>query len=134
MLMRRLVLLMCLVSAAPAASGQAPMTAEEFDDYTRGKTFYYGSGGEPYGAEEYLPDRRVIWTFLDGKCQNGRWYEAGGLICFVYENEFGPQCWSFTRSIDGLIARFENDPAQTELYEVQRTAEPLACPGPDVGV
>jgi len=110
------------------------MSAAEFDAYTLGKTFYYGSGGQPYGAEEYLQNRRVRWTFLDGKCQDGLWYEDDGLICFVYENQPDPQCWSFERTAAGLIARFENDPAQTELYEVRKTAEPLACPGPDVGV
>lgn len=122
-----------LVLAAPAPA-LAAMGAAEFDDYTSGKTFYYGSGGQAYGAEEYLPDRKVIWTFLDGECQRGEWYESDGLICFVYEIEPEPQCWSFTRAAGGLIARFENDPDQTELYEVRRSREPLLCPGPDVGV
>ncbi|MCZ7675276.1 MAG: hypothetical protein M5U35_04530 [Roseovarius sp.] len=123
-----------LVAPAAATAAPAAMSAGEFDDYTRGKTFYYGSLGEPYGAEEYLPNRRVIWTFLNGECQNGTWYEEDGLICFVYDKEPDPQCWSFTRSAGGLIARFENDPALTELYEVRRTSDPLICPGPDVGV
>ena len=119
--------------ALPAAA-LAAMSAEEFDEYTFGKTFYYGSMGEPYGAEEYLTNRRVVWTFLNGECQNGTWFEDDGLICFVYDREPDPQCWSFTRSADGLIARFENDPEQTELYEVRRSNEPLICPGPDLGV
>lgn len=127
------LMIACLLSAAPAVAGAA-MSAEEFDAYTSGKTFYYGSQGAPYGAEEYLSNRRVIWTFLNDECQNGIWYEQDGLICFVYETEPDPQCWSFTRSPGGLIARFENDPVQTELYEVRRSADPLICPGPDVGV
>lgn len=110
------------------------MTAEEFDNYTRGKTFIYGSAGTPYGAEEYLDNRRVRWSFLDGQCQEGEWYEQEGLICFVYENLSDPQCWSFTRHADGLVARFANDPALTELYEMSRSREPLACPGPEIGV
>lgn len=113
---------------------QSLMSAAEFDTYTRGKTFYYGAAGAPYGAEEYLEDRRVRWSFLDGKCQEGHWYEDGGLICFLYDNQPDPQCWSFVRSPAGLIARFENDPAQTELYEVEKSDEPLMCLGPDVGV
>lgn len=122
-----------LLCAAPLQA-QSLMSAEEFDAYTRGKTFYYGSLGAPYGAEEYLDDRRVRWSFLDGKCQEGVWYQEGALICFVYDNHPEPQCWSFERSADGLIARFENDPDQTELYEVEQSAEPLMCLGPDVGV
>ena len=110
------------------------MSAREFDAYTKGKTFFYGSQGQPYGAEEYLANRRVRWTFLDGQCQEGVWYEDGGLICFVYENQPDPQCWSFEQSAAGLIAQFENDPQQTELYEVQQSDEPLMCLGPDVGV
>lgn len=116
---------------APAA---AQMSAAEFDAYTRGKTFYYGSGGTPYGGEEYLDNRRVRWSFLDGHCQEGHWYEEDELICFVYETQPDPQCWSFERSPDGLIARFQGDSSLTELYEVERSEAPLMCLGPDVGV
>ncbi|QYX58474.1 hypothetical protein K1T73_02125 [Roseovarius sp. SCSIO 43702] len=117
----------------PAAAGPY-MSAEEFDAYTRGKTFYYGSNGAPYGAEEYLDNRRVRWSFLDGECQEGEWYQEGEMICFTYETHPDPQCWSFERGSRGLIARFENDPALTELYEVEQSDEPLYCKGPDVGV
>ncbi len=112
------------------------MSAEAFDTHTRGKTFYYGADGRAYGVEEYLDDRRVRWSFLDGECKEGRWYEKdGGLICFVYEDEPGaPQCWSFYLGPDGLVARFENNPGSTELYEVENTEEPMMCKGPEVGV
>ena len=123
-----------LLGAAPTAMAADMMSAGEFDAYTQGKTFYYGSQGEPYGAEEYLANRRVRWTFLDGRCQEGLWYEEDGLICFVYDNQPDPQCWSFKRQSGSLIARFENDTLQTELYEVRQSDEPLICPGPDVGV
>ena len=132
--MKPLCLIISLLSAAPALAANGTMSATEFDAYTKGKTVYYGSGGQPYGAAEYLPDRRVRWTFLDGQCQEGIWYEDDGLICFVYENQPDPQCWSFRRATDGMVAQFENDPGQTELYEVRKTEEPLVCPGPEVGV
>lgn len=132
-LMRILSLALAFFLALPAAA-QSLMTAEEFDAYTLGKTFYYGSFGQPYGAEEYLEDRRVRWSFLDGRCQEGEWYEQAGLICFVYENQPEPQCWSFEKGPSGLIARFENDPSQSELYEVEQSVEPLLCLGPEVGV
>ena len=109
------------------------MTAAEFDAYTRDKTFYYGNQGEPYGAEEYLSNRRVIWTFLDGTCEFGHWYQQDEQICFVYDGKPDPQCWSFRQSQNGLIAQFENDPSQIELYEVEKRHDPLVCPGPDVG-
>ena len=93
------------------------------------------AGGTPYGAEEYLENRRVRWTFLDGDCKEGRWFsDEPGLICFVYEDRPEPQCWSFLDSPGGLIARFENDPQATELYEVRQSDDPLECPGPRIGV
>ncbi|MEO0370501.1 MAG: hypothetical protein AAF231_03505 [Pseudomonadota bacterium] len=110
------------------------MSGAEFEEYTLGKTFYFASEGEPYGAEEYLPNRRVRWTFLDGKCKEGEWYEQGEMICFVYEDQPVPQCWSFEISAGGLSARFENDPAKTELYEVRKSPEPLMCLVPEIGV
>lgn len=99
-----------------------------------GKTLTYSTGGAAYGAEEYLEDRRVRWTFLDGECQEGRWYVSGDQICFVYEDIPEPQCWQFYASGPRLMARFENDPMQTELYETSRQDEPLMCLGPKVGV
>lgn len=119
--------------AAPA-SAEDRLTAEQFDAYTRGQTFVYGSMGTPYGAEQYMEGRRVRWSFLDGRCLEGEWYERGDLICFVYDLEPDPQCWSFRHGTDGLIAQFANDLALDELYEVERSAQPLSCPGPDVGV
>ncbi len=133
-MMRILSFFLVLICSALPAAAQDLMSAEEFDRYTIGKTFYYGSLGSPYGAEEYLEGRRVRWSFLDGKCQQGVWYEEAGLICFVYENQPDPQCWSFQQGSGGLIARFENNPENTELYEVEKSVEPLLCLGPEVGV
>ena len=86
-----------LFFAAPLQAEQA-MSGAEFDAYTRGKTFYYADGDAPYGGEEYLENRRVRWSFLDGKCKDGTWYESGGMICFVYEEGPDPQCWTFFQS------------------------------------
>ena len=130
--MRLISLVLAALLAGPAA---AEMSAEAFDAYTRGQTFYYGTEGEaPYGAEEYLPGRRVRWSFLDGECQEGYWYADGPLICFVYENRPEPQCWSFERRAGRLVARFEGETPMAELYEVRKSHEPLQCPGPKVGV
>lgn len=131
--MRVFACLIWAVTALPALS-QSLMTAQEFDAYTRGKTLYYGDGATPYGAEIYLPNRRVRWSFLDGECKDGEWYEQDGLICFVYEDRPDPQCWSFTEGSNGLIARFENDPAVTPLYEANESTQEMLCLGPKVGV
>ena len=113
---------------------QSRMGAQEFDDYTRGKTLFYGDRSGPYGAEIYLPNRRVRWSFLDGQCMDGEWYEEDGLICFTYDEKPEPQCWSCERGPRGLIARFENDPVMTPLYEAVQNGEELLCLGPKIGV
>ena len=128
-----MTLIFCAVCTLPAAA-LAQMTAEQFDAYTQGKTLYYGNGAAPYGAEIYLPNRRVRWSFLDGECKEGQWYEANGMICFTYDDRPDPQCWSFEQGANGLIARFENDPAITPLYEANESTEELLCLGPKIGV
>ncbi|MFD2738475.1 hypothetical protein ACFSUD_02735 [Sulfitobacter aestuarii] len=133
--MRHLACLLALLIALPfPVNAGEPMTAAEFDAYTVGKTLFYGRNGEIYGAEVYHEDRRVEWSFLDGECKQGEWYEDAGLICFVYEDNPDPQCWSFRAEPGGLIARFENDPAATELYEADELGREMLCLGPKIGV
>lgn len=123
-----------LAFSAPAVSAQ--MSASEFESYTTGKTLYFGSNGQEYGVEEYREDRRVRWSFLDGRCREGIWYEDDrGMICFVYEDTPDPQCWTFRHNPGGgLVARFEDDPEGTLLYEATQNEEPMMCLGPEVGV
>ena len=108
------------------------MTAEEFDAYTRGKTLTFGFADDtPYGAESYLGGRRVIWTWLDGSCEWGKWYPQDEAICFVYEFDDEPQCWLFWDRPEGLEAVYLNEPDTTVLYEAQETGG-ISCPGPGV--
>ncbi|WP_296762343.1 hypothetical protein [Sediminimonas sp.] len=129
-----LALATVLLAPLPGQAQDDALSAAEFDAYTRGKTFHYGAGDGPYGAEEYLDDRRVIWSFLDGKCKKGRWFEQDDMICFVYGDTPEPQCWSFFAGPGGLVARYQNGPAQTTLYELSQSRDPMLCLGPDVGV
>ncbi|EPX78605.1 hypothetical protein [Salipiger mucosus] len=131
--MRRLFALLLVLAAAPLAAAQ-PMSGAEFQSYVEGKTLYFGQNGEAYGVEEYLPDRQVRWSFLDGKCKEGFWYEQSEMICFVYEDQETPQCWSFFREGSKLRAVFRNDPSSTVLYEAKQDDEPMVCLGPEVGV
>ncbi|MEM8978423.1 MAG: hypothetical protein AAGD04_03005 [Pseudomonadota bacterium] len=121
------------------------MDGPAFERYTTGKTLFFGLLGDvPYGAEEYFPNRRVRWSFLDGRCIEGQWFETNRRICFVYEGELGQQCWEFTQSPNGLSALFVEDPnapspdanalPSTPLYEITDADEPLLCLGPEVGV
>ncbi|MBN7787364.1 hypothetical protein JYP51_20740 [Ponticoccus gilvus] len=128
-----LALVLSCLTALPAMAAE-PMSASDFESYVTGKTLYYGESGQSYGVEEYLPDRQVRWSFLDGQCKDGFWYEDAGQICFVYEDNPDPQCWSFYREGGSLRAVFENDPTSTTLYEAQQDDKPMLCYGPDVGV
>jgi len=87
-----------------------------------------------YGVEEYLPNRRVRWSFLDGECKEGEWFTEGSEICFQYEDGTGPQCWTFFQGANGLRARFRGDDPGSELYEARQTDEPMMCLGPRIGV
>ncbi|WP_108484704.1 hypothetical protein [Oceaniglobus ichthyenteri] len=119
--------------ATPLAA-ETPLTGPEFDAYTQGKTLYFNSGGVSYGVEEYMPNRRVRWSFLDGECKEGEWYENGSQICFEYDDGTGPQCWTFFKGQGGLRARFEGENVSDFLYEARQSDEPMVCLGPKIGV
>ena len=123
-----------LLLCAGQGHAETPMTAAEFEAYTTGKTLTYSVGGQVYGAEQYLPDRRVIWAFKGNVCADGIWYEQAGLICFAYEDNSDAQCWNFYSGTTGLRAEFTGDAEGTPLSEVDQSKFPLNCAGPDVGV
>ena len=62
-----------ILGLCAAPLGAAPLSSDAFDAYTNGKLLYFNEGGEAYGAERYLPGRRVEWSFLDGNCKSGQW-------------------------------------------------------------
>ena len=133
----RVVLLASLLlgaGAVVAAEGERPLTGAEVEALSTGRTLFYNSGGESYGAEQYLPGRKVVWAFTGDDCKDGEWYEDGQYICFTYEDEPAPQCWTFYQSDKGLLARFRDDPEGLPLIAVEQSPEPMACMGPNVGV
>ena len=132
--MKALLLAALLVATPCLAANETPMTAAEFDAYVTGKTLTYSQFGTVFGTEEYLPDRRVRWAFTEDICQYGIWYEQAGDICFVYETDPDPHCWTFWKDGDKLKALSVTDAPGSELSEVAQTDQPLACAGPDVGV
>jgi hypothetical protein len=115
--------------AAPALA-DAPMTADQFESYVTGKTLTFGVSGEAaYGVEQYRANRQVTWSFLDGNCSDGRWYQVGENICFIYDFDPEPQCWQFFKEGGGLRAIFMNVPGTSVLYEAQDGQQPLVCNG-----
>ena len=134
-LLRTTPFLALFLLAGLGAQAETPMDAESFERYTTGHTLTFTHEGVPYGAEQYLAGRRVIWAFRGEDCEEGVWYPRDDMICFEYDLNYVEQCWHFFRGETGLRAIFQGpDGPSTELYEAQRSAEPLLCEGPEVGV
>ena len=127
----RNALLLCLL-ASPALA-QTPLTADAFDALTQGRTMTWAEFGQVYGVEQYLPDRRVRWTILGDDCKLGHWYPEGQMICFQYETDPDPVCWTLTKDGPGLNARYVGSGPDSAPVVVTETTEPLACFGPKVG-
>ena len=87
-----------------------------------------------YTAESYFDNAMVRWSFLDGNCLIGRWYEASELLCFDYGTVVDIQCWRFFKGENGLIAKFDGENDSQTLYKAYHTPSRLKCPWPDVGV
>ena len=134
--MRLTHLILALTLTAPMAMAVPIDDGEIFDALTQGKTIYFRSEGELYGAEQYLPDRRVIWSFMDGECSEGRWFARAGRICFVYEHDpLNQQCWIFDQGASGLRAEFDAPYGQGRVLEQMGVSDkPLTCGTPWTGV
>lgn len=133
----RLAFALCIALVAPAAAfAQETFSGVEFDARVSGKTLYFERAGQPFGAEQYFPDQRVIWAFEDGQCQRGIWYEdAAGDICFLYEGNPEPICWDFFKLPGGGIsARAKGGHPLNDLRAVREDDAPLQCELPDLGV
>jgi len=112
------------------AKAEAPMNAEEFDAFVTGRIVSFGTQGNPgFGVEQYLEDRRVIWSRGDGTCQNGVWYESKGNICFRYDGDPEPKCWAIYRDGEGMRAIYATQPATTVIFETEPYSVPLICDG-----
>lgn len=126
-------ILLTALLALPAQA-ETKMTAAQFDAFTKNSTLLFNRHGKPFGAEQYLDNRGVIWSFLDGTCQRGYWFDVEDEICFVYEGQGAPLCWYFLDDGTRKSARVVGDPPQDDLVVSAQSKEPLSCPGPAVGV
>ncbi|WP_134013876.1 hypothetical protein [Litoreibacter halocynthiae] len=126
---------LCLLALiACPAQAETKMTPSQFETFTRDTTVFFNRHDAPYGAEQYLRDRRVIWSFLDGTCQRGIWFGEGDEICFLYDDQPDALCWYFFDDGVRQSARIVGDDPADDLVVVGKSSDPLVCPGPDVGV
>jgi hypothetical protein len=133
MRLRLFPLAMALTGLAGAAAAQTPLTADEFEAHVTGKTVTYSQLDQMFGIEQYLAGRKVRWSVAPGTCQYGSWYPEDENICFVYEYDDVPHCWTFWLEGGALVARSALGQPGDELHEAARSDTPLGCPGPDVG-
>lgn len=126
-------LLLALFSAQ-ALGAETPMSGAEFERYSTGKTIHYADQNQSFGAEQYLPNRHVRWSYQNGPCKDGIWYENDELICFVYDDDPEPKCWAFYQRNGHLVAIYENDRENPPLLETKQSRKPLLCLGPQIGV
>jgi hypothetical protein len=124
-----------LVAATMLAAEEETLSADQFDDLTRGRTLQFNWGGKAYGAEQFFDGRRSVWRYADGSCDWGQWRERDGLICFTYESALEEQCWRVSLSGQGLEAELFRQDAPTGFVVTtgRRDSGPLPCPGPRVG-
>lgn len=116
------------------AFADTPITAETFEAHVTGKTITYRQFESVFGVEEYLSGRKVRWSTAPNECQYGSWYPQGDNICFIYEYDPTPACWTFWLRDGALVALSSEALPGAELFEVKADTQPLPCPGPDVGV
>lgn len=117
-----------------SASAQTPMTPEEFDRWSTGRTLDYSTDGQVWGSEAYFPDRRVRDADTGGPCRDGYWYADGDAVCFVYPGFDGTHCWLYWRDGDAVFAKPVQSAPEDAPQHVTPAAAPLDCPAPDVGV
>lgn len=123
-----------VLQGATCAVAETKLTPSAFEAFVANKTLFFEQRGMPYGAEQYLDNRTVIWTFLNGECQRGVWFDRDEDICFWYEGQPEPSCWSFFSDDGTYRARVLGDDPINDLVVTGETTQPLQCPGPSVGV
>lgn len=134
MFTRLLITAAAILAISPLHAEESALTAQEFRMMTQGKTLYFADPAGTYGAEQYLGDNRVRWSFLDGQCKEGRWYAAGPMICFIYGEDPTPDCWRFFAKDGDIRAKYQHPPNAGLDYKIQIETRPLSCGGALAGV
>lgn len=125
----RLILAVVALSAFPgvALADDPPLTAEGFEAIVQGKTFdTYGTEGL-YGVETFLPNRHSIWRDAE-ECKEGTWREQGDQICFDYQGDPAPFCFTYHDRGGWLMAWYEGDRANDPIM-LQPSEDVVTCEG-----
>ncbi|WP_106744726.1 hypothetical protein [Yoonia maritima] len=117
-----------LLISSTATQAQDRMGATDFEAHVEGRTLVYRYlADNSIGIERYLAGRRVMWSSQAGICQYGVWYESKGDICFRYDHDPEPKCWTVYDEPGGLRGIFTNRPPFTVIREMPDRNDPLIC-------
>jgi hypothetical protein len=128
--MKQLAFLFFLAAPVEAETILSP---SDFETYAQGSTVYFSRHGQPYGAEQYLRNRKVIWSFADGTCEFGEWFPKGDQLCFQYEHQATPLCWNYIETEAGKGVRVVGDDPENDLLIAGQDKQHLECAAPNVG-
>jgi hypothetical protein len=129
---RALIFPLLLLAALPARADEI-LDAAAFRTLSEGRVLSYSLDGHPFGEEQYFHDGAVIWKPALGACEHGRLFGQGEEICFLYEGQDGPVCWTFRRDGNTITAVNSADPDDTPIELDGFADAALDCPGPKVG-
>ncbi|WP_394178026.1 hypothetical protein [Yoonia maritima] len=120
--------LFILLMLTGAANAQDRMDASTFEAHVEGRTviYEYIANGN-IGIERYLPGRRVMWSSKAGICQYGVWFESKGDICFRYDDDPEPKCWTVYDEPGGIRGVYTTRPPFTVIRELPDRDDPLIC-------
>jgi hypothetical protein len=131
--MLRVTLALSLWPAIAAA--ETPMTAEDFEAYVGTSTITYDYGEGLFGQADYHANRTLSWAFEGEPCMTGKWYPDGDHLCFVFQDDpEASACWNFYKRENSIFGRTVGREDEVEIFGVEKSALPLICDVPEVGV
>lgn len=123
--------LLLLPSAALAQSdpspADSPLSIEAFERFVEGRTMDTFDQTGRYGVETFLPGRRAIWRDAE-RCLEGTWRPQGDQICFDYQDESLPYCWTYHDRGGWLMAWLDGD-RSTQPIMLYPSKELVTCEG-----
>lgn len=121
------LLALVLPPSAALAEGDLPLSAEAFETFVEGRTFDTHAQTGRYGVETFLPGRRAIWRDAE-QCLEGRWRAESDQICFDYQGDPTPYCWTYHDRGSWLLAWLDGDRSSPPIM-LYPAEEVVTCEG-----
>jgi hypothetical protein len=125
--MRSLLTLALAAFPLAAQADDPPLSADAFEAFVTGKTFDTHDETGRYGVETFLANRRAIWRDAS-RCLEGTWRPQGDQICFDYQGEPYPYCWTYHDQGNWLTGFYEGN-LSNEPIKLYPAKEVVTCEG-----